>query len=130
MKSAGVPAGKCCSSSILWQRLIQARVQAATMVRDSSNECQPVVDKDNTPSIAFLQWRKDVVNQCLEFGLLAPKPVCFITDGLWLALRRGTGGDRVGRRWGLEVVGGGNLLYLKLRVHCQHQIGATDLDTF
>ena len=100
MKSAGVPASKCCSSYIVWQRLIQARVQAASMVRDSSNECQPVVDKDNTPSIAFLQWRKDVVNQCLEFGLLAPKPVCFKTFGST---------ERYWRGWGL---GGGGTYYI------------------
>ena len=65
VQSANIPAGKYCSN---YMAAIQALVQAASMVRDSSNECHQVVFLSNAlsvleatagdklPAVVVLQW--------------------------------------------------------------------------
>ena len=48
VQSANIPAGKYCSN---YMAAIQALVQAASMVRDSSNECHQVVFLSNALSV-------------------------------------------------------------------------------
>ena len=53
IQSARIPAGKYCSN---YMAEIQALVQAASMVRDSSNECQQVVFLCDALSL-FQSWK-------------------------------------------------------------------------